>query len=308
MYDGLVAKVNDIDTTDFVLKTKYNTDKLELEKKIPDTSGLVKITDYDAKITGIGGKIPDVCGLATKTALNTVENKIPNISGLATKVDLKAIDRKIPNITGLIRKKDHDKDINEIKNNYVTNPVLTSKLRGYVPYTDYNLKSLLIENEMEKYSPLNRYFVGKSYFGDDGNQNYLIFQSMSRYLKFVTNSQNISSWRSKGLSEKEIKAVNGLYTSVNYVNKKLCLKFEGSCLAQTKVTYTHKNTVNIYSVYEIGATTRNSYDPKLINGLFGGVTLVKNSDINKFGYTGYGIGFDRGTTFSFPSGGFGHNV
>ena len=51
MYDGLVAKVNDIDTTDFVLKTKYNTDKLELEKKIPDTSGLVKITDYNTKIT-----------------------------------------------------------------------------------------------------------------------------------------------------------------------------------------------------------------------------------------------------------------
>ena len=58
----------------------------------------------------------------------------------------------------------------------------------------------------------------------------------------------------------------------------------------------------------IGATTRNSYDPKLINGLFGAVTLVKNSDINKFGYTGYGIGFDRGTTFSFPSGGFGHDM
>ena len=61
-------------------------------------------------------------------------------------------------------------------------------------------------------------------------------------------------------------------------------------------------------MYEIGATTRNSYDPKLVNGLLGAVTLVKNSDINKFGYTGYGIGFDRGTTFSFPSGGFGHNV
>ena len=166
----------------------------------------------------------------------------------------------------------------------------------------------MLENELEKYSPLNRYFLGKSYFEDDGKQNYLIFQPMSRYLKFVTNSQNISSWRSKGLSDEEIKVVNGLYPSVNYVNEKLRLKFEGSCLAQTKVTYTHKNIVNIYIVYEIGATTRNSYDPKLINGLCGAVTLVKNSDINKFGYTGYGIGFDRGTTFSFPSGGFGHNV
>ena len=75
-----------------------------------------------------------------------------NIGGLATKVELKAVDEKIPNITGLISKSDHDKDINEIKNNYV----LASKLR---------------ENEPEKNSPLNRYFLGKSYFGDDGNQN-----------------------------------------------------------------------------------------------------------------------------------------
>ena len=43
---------------------------------------------------------------------------------------------------------------------------------------------------------------------------------MSRYLKLVTNSQNISLWRSKGLSDEEISAVNGLYPSVNYVNEK----------------------------------------------------------------------------------------
>ena len=42
VYDKLVTKVNNIDTSDFVLKTKYNTDKTELENKIPDTSGLVK--------------------------------------------------------------------------------------------------------------------------------------------------------------------------------------------------------------------------------------------------------------------------
>ena len=41
-YDKLVAKVNNIDTSGFVLKTKYQTDKTELGKKIPDTSGLVK--------------------------------------------------------------------------------------------------------------------------------------------------------------------------------------------------------------------------------------------------------------------------
>ena len=38
MYDKLVTKVNNIDTTGFVLKTKYETDRSDLEKKTPDTS------------------------------------------------------------------------------------------------------------------------------------------------------------------------------------------------------------------------------------------------------------------------------
>ena len=42
VYDKLVTKVNNINTSRFVLKTKYDTDKSELENKIPDTSGLVK--------------------------------------------------------------------------------------------------------------------------------------------------------------------------------------------------------------------------------------------------------------------------
>ena len=48
LYDRLVAKVNNIDTSDFVLKTKYQTDKTKLEKKIPDTSEFVKKTEYNA--------------------------------------------------------------------------------------------------------------------------------------------------------------------------------------------------------------------------------------------------------------------
>ena len=71
-YDKLVTKVNNIDTNKFVLKTKYDTDKSELENKILDNSDLIKKTDYDTKITKIEGKIPDVSGLATKAALKVV--------------------------------------------------------------------------------------------------------------------------------------------------------------------------------------------------------------------------------------------
>ena len=65
-YDKLVAKADNIDTSGIALKTKYDTDKSELENKVPDTSGLVEKTDYDAKITEIEGKFPDVSNLVTK--------------------------------------------------------------------------------------------------------------------------------------------------------------------------------------------------------------------------------------------------
>ena len=36
--------------------------------------------------------------------------------------------------------------------------------------------------------------------------------------------------------------------------------------------------------------------------------MTKNADIDKYGYSSYGIGFDRRSSFSFPGGGFGQNV
>ena len=96
---------------------------------------------------------------------------------------------------------------------------------------------------------------------------------------------------------------------MNYYNElKVRVKFTGSCLKQPKFTYTHKTIVNIYIVYELGASTSNDNDPTLKNCLFGAVTLTKNADIDKYRYSGYGIGFDRREGFSFPSGGFGQNV
>ena len=58
-------------------------------KKIPDTSGLVKKTDYNAKITEIERKIPSISGIATNAALTVAKNKIPNVSNLVKKTDYK---------------------------------------------------------------------------------------------------------------------------------------------------------------------------------------------------------------------------
>ena len=80
VYDKLVAKVDNINTSDFALKTKCQTDKTELENKILDTSSPVKKTDYNTKMTEIEGKIPTK--KQQKTALTTDENEIPSVSNL----------------------------------------------------------------------------------------------------------------------------------------------------------------------------------------------------------------------------------
>ena len=52
VYDKLVAKVNNIDTTEFALKTTYDTDKSDLEKKISNADKKIPDTSEIAKKTG----------------------------------------------------------------------------------------------------------------------------------------------------------------------------------------------------------------------------------------------------------------
>ena len=126
----------------------------------------------------------------------------------------------------------------------------------------------------------------------------------------ITNKLSILSWQSKGLSNENIDPpTTSLSPSINYVGTKIRVKFNGSCLKQSnKLTYTHKAIVNIYIFNELGASTSHNDDPTLKNCLFGAVTLTKNTDIDKYKYSGYGIGIDRKSSFSFLSGGFGLNV
>ena len=87
------------------------------------------------------------------------------------------------------------------------------------------------------------------------------------------------------------------------------LKFDRSCLKQpNKLTYDHGHNINVYIVYELGASSFNDSDPTLKNCLFGAVTLTENANIEKYGYSGFGIGFDRISSFSFPGGGSDQNV
>ena len=109
LYDKLVAKVDNStsakqDTSDFVLKTKYQTDKTELESRLPGVSNLVKKT----KFIELENKVPDISNLATKTALTTVVNKIPSISNLVKKTNCNT---KVTEIENELNNHNHDKYI-----------------------------------------------------------------------------------------------------------------------------------------------------------------------------------------------------
>ena len=94
----------------------------------------------------------------------------------------------------------------------------------------------------------------------------------------------------------------------NY-GSKVRLKFHGICLKQSnKLTCSYGSWVSIYIVYEPVASGSNDSDPTLKSCLFGAVTLTKNADIEKYGYSCYGIGFDKRSIFSFLGGRFGQNI
>ena len=177
---------------------------------------------------------------------------------------------------------------------------------------------LLAQNELKKLQTFDSsYFIGKNYFEEDGTQNYLVLQPIVRYFKILPNTNYFLSWKSKGLSAETIKSHTtspltasdyNLIPTLSYSGTKTKLKFTGSYLKQDQISYTHGKVVNVYIVYELGASGSNDNDPTLKNCLFGAVTLTKNADIDKYGYSGYGIGFDRRSSFSFPGGGFGQNI
>ena len=96
---------------------------------------------------------------------------------------------------------------------------------------------------------------------------------------------------------------NSLTPILSYYGTKKRVYFDRVCLKQDKVTFNHRKIVNIYIVYEIIRIAningnRNS-NLTVQNALFGAVSLTKNANVNKYKYSGYGIGFDRTQVFHF---------
>ena len=188
VYDKLVAKVNNIDTTGFV--------KRKLDKKIPSVSGLVKKTDVNSKISEVEGKIPSISGLPTNSELTAVENKIPDVNALIKNTDY---DTKISETEKKITDHDHEKYFTTPELNTLAATVFNAKLAqaDLVTKTDFDaelkknsdrvtsnkFKHLLLENKLKKLKTFDlNYFKGKNYFeGNDGAQNTLVFQTRQKH-------------------------------------------------------------------------------------------------------------------------------
>ena len=136
---------------------------------------------------------------------------------------------------------------------------------------------------------------------------------MQKYFKRVAgvgSGNYIYFWKSKGLSDERINSMTASNYSItpqlSYYGTKTRAKFNGSCLKEGNVTYSHRTIVNIYIVYIISKNYNISSYPTLENCLFGAVSFTAHVDIDQYKYSGYCIGFDRKGEFSFGDG-FGRN-
>ena len=222
-----------------------------VENKIPDTSNLVKKTDYNTKVTEIEKKLTD--HNHDKYITTTEFNKLATDTFNARLVQ-----------ANLIKKTDFDHKLSDLNIKIVSN----------------KRKDIVIEKEL-------RYFHGENYFDEDGNQNYYIFQPISKYLKvaYVNDINYILSWKSRGLNGIKIESIKTNDYLLNprmdhYDMSKIRIKFDGSFLNRFPPSILHGDIVNIYIVYEITSGYKDINYPTLENCLIGSVKLTKNADID----------------------------
>ena len=188
-----LAKLSNVVKNDVIKKTEY--DKLVAKVNGIDNTNFVSRTQYDKdgsdfedKIDKIDKKYLMLLTWFKKTDFNT---KVTEIEG------------KIPDVSNLVKKTDFD-------TRFKKNSDRVTKNKG---------KHLPVQNEIRKLQKFDSYyFIGKSHFEEDGTQNYLVFQSIHKYFKKISNSDYIYSWKSKGLSDETIDSIT---TSNNKITPEL---------------------------------------------------------------------------------------
>ena len=302
-----ITKLKAIDTNSFVTRTKFSTNTNALDDKI---DGVEKKQQQS-----------DIRGLATKTSLNDylqtstfnskvaeVENKIRNADIVANAANTKVNHTRDYYAT----KADLANDITTIKNDYVTNASLTSRLNDLKAQhiatevktiddkTKKNASDILgfenrlkqtedILNENQRELSFNRGFF---YYLQ---QSYLVYECKVNSVAF--NGKKITNWKSTGVfNYSDYYAMNGIEdTKTNLPllknNKETYVLLQGNYFQQNNkiiIPNNNKNVINIYVVYKLDpiSSTSNT-DYTIQNALFGAMKIAKNADYSKNNYTGY---------------------
>ena len=165
-------------------------------------------------------------------------------------------------------------------------------------------KTKLLEVQMKLNSRITKdLFLGRIYFANNhGSQNTLVYQLTldTSELNKYEGTDYVLSWKSTGVFNSKLKP---LYTaflhSIKLSGYKIGIKFDKDHLAVEKNNYL-SNIVNVCIFYDLDACPRNPTNSfKFKNCLFGATNIVKNSDKEKYVYSGYGIKFDSAGSWSF---------
>ena len=320
-----VVKKTDFSADNYVTRTKFSTDTNSLDdkidkvdKKIPDVSGLATKRNVTTLVNNLNNKIDNlkINDYAKKTSLTNyvltstlnnkyteLENKIKDADIIAKSAVTKANSNK-SNLNDYAKKTDVANDITTIKNDYVTNASLTSRLNDLKSQhiatvvktiddkTKKNESDILgfesrlkqkehVVNENEKGLSFNRGFF---YYLQ---QSYLVYEckSSSFDTTITTTTTKISTWKSTGIfSGNMIAAGNTKGNSPDLKNDgRMNVYLSGNHFQQNVASIPNSyNVVNIYIVYKLTpiSSTRNT-DYTIQNALFGAMKITKNTDSSK---------------------------
>ena len=253
------------------------------------------------------------------TKSTELENKIKDADIIARSAVTKTNSIK-SDLNDYAKKTDVANDITTIKNDYVSNVSLTSRLNDLKSQhiatevktiddkTKKNASDILsFESRLKQREDIvddvqreNALTSGRDYYLD---KMYLLYECKAFSFKYTNNK--IKLWKSNGInnytSNSDMDAISiGTTDLPNLVdNGRMSVKLAGAYFKQTKlIRPNNNNVINIYIVYKIKPIFRLS-DYTVQNALFGGVKITKNAtDTSKHKYEGCGICFDEGGTFS----------
>ena len=337
-----VVKKTDFSADDYVTRTKFSTDTNALDdkidkvdKKIPDASNLaakcsvtILVRDLDDGIDKL--KINDY---AKKTSLtnymltsdfNTksaeLENKIKDADIIAKSAVTKANSIK-SNLNNYAKKTDVANDITTIKNDYVCNASLTSRLNDLKSQhiatevktiddkTKKNASDILsFESRLKQKEDI----INENERGLNFNRGFFCYLQKSNFLYECklnsfdsTDNKKISKWKSTGtfnyVNDTNMSAVKNASGELPDIkaDDDLYVYLSGNHFQQDTQKDANNVTINLYCVYKldpISSSRDNTFTVQ--NALFGSMQITKNADTSKSKYKGYGICFDEGGSFS----------